>query len=491
MTKVLMISTDREVFKEGSAVRERLVALGDLVDQLDVIVFSLKKNNFKQFKVSAKVTVYPTNNLSRLTYISSAFWLGKKIGRPTLITCQDPFETGLAGWLLAQWFRTGLELQIHTDFLAPAFRRESGLNRLRHNLGRLLLSEASHTRVVSERIKNSLINNKIVLAKPVLVLPIFTEATKFSQPIKIDLHQQYSQFKQIILVASRLTREKQIDLAIKALAVALKTNPDLGLVIAGTGPLEGELKALARQLGVESKVIFAGWIADLTDLYRTADLFLLTSAYEGYGLTLLEASFAGLPIVATDVGVASEVGAAIVKPEPAALAAAMIKELNSREIKAPTNLPMVSKSEYLAAISHAWHDDVSFNRGGKVKRFFKYLIAGGSAAVLDLFLLHVFTDWVGIWYLYSAIWAFLVALVVSFILQKFWVFRDHSLKTVHIQAVMHSGLGIFNTLANTVLMYLLVDGAGIHYLIAQVIGGAIIAVFNFFIYRGVIFKNGR
>lgn len=121
-------------------------------------------------------------------------------------------------------------------------------------------------------------------------------------------------------------------------------------------------------------------------------------------------------------------------------------------------------------------------------RIVKYLIAGGTAAIIDLFFLHVFTDWLGVWYLYSAVIAFLLALGVSFGLQKFWVFNNHSLDKVHHQAIMHSILGLFNTGANAVLMFLLVSGIGIHYLIAQIIGGGVIAVFNFVIYRQVIFK---
>ena len=58
----------------------------------------------------------------------------------------------------------------------------------------------------------------------------------------------------------------------------------------------------------------------------------------------------------------------------------------------------------------------------------KYLIAGGIATVVDLGLLYFFTDKLNIWDLYSAIISFVLALGVSFIFQKFWVFRDYSLE---------------------------------------------------------------
>lgn len=124
-----------------------------------------------------------------------------------------------------------------------------------------------------------------------------------------------------------------------------------------------------------------------------------------------------------------------------------------------------------------------------IKHITKYLIAGGVAAGVDLFLLHVFTDWLGVWYLYSATVAFLLALGISFTLQKFWVFNNRSCAQIKKQAVMHFSLGIINTAVNAAIMFILVSALGVHYLLAQVLGGGFIAVISFFIYRQVIFKN--
>jgi putative flippase GtrA len=124
-----------------------------------------------------------------------------------------------------------------------------------------------------------------------------------------------------------------------------------------------------------------------------------------------------------------------------------------------------------------------------VKHIAKYLIAGGTAAGVDLIMLHVFTDWLGIWYLYSATLAFFLALGISFTLQKFWVFKNRSCEKIKRQAIMHFSLGAISTGVNAGLMYLLVSGLNLHYLLAQIIGGALIAVVNFFIYREIIFKS--
>ncbi len=126
---------------------------------------------------------------------------------------------------------------------------------------------------------------------------------------------------------------------------------------------------------------------------------------------------------------------------------------------------------------------------GGVKLFVKYVIAGGTAAVTDLVLLYVFTDILHLWYLFSAIIAFIIAFFVSFYLQKFWTFRDNSRDRIYAQASLYFLAGLMNLAINTGGMYLLVDKLGVIYLGAQIIMGALIAATSFLIYKFIIFKK--
>jgi 1,2-diacylglycerol 3-alpha-glucosyltransferase len=94
------------------------------------------------------------------------------------------------------------------------------------------------------------------------------------------------------------------------------------LIIVGSGPRLASLRALATKLGISGSVAFESWVDQPTiaSYYKTADLFLNTSLFEGYGMTLVEARAAGCPIVSTDVGVARECGARIVSWDPADIA---------------------------------------------------------------------------------------------------------------------------------------------------------------------------
>jgi len=294
--KVLMISTDKKIFDRNSAVNRRMVEYGGLVDELHIVVFAEK--GFSEMKISDNVVVYTTDSRNRWFYIFDAIRTGKKIGKVDLITTQDPFETGIVGRCLARGVR--LQVQIHTDFLSPYFVRGNMLNRVRVIISKFVLPKADSIRVVSERIKNSLIGSGIVKDwTKITVLPIFVDVKKHDSDF--NLHKKYPQFDFIVLMASRLSEEKNISLALTAFGDVKEKYPKTGLVIIGEGEMRDIL--IKQAVSLHGNVIFEPWSDDLASYYKSADLFLNTSNYEGYGLTLVESAASGCPIVSTDVGV--------------------------------------------------------------------------------------------------------------------------------------------------------------------------------------------
>lgn len=98
----------------------------------------------------------------------------------------------------------------------------------------------------------------------------------------------------LLLALGRLHKVKAHDIALEALAQI----PGAYLWIAGTGPLEAELRALAQTLGVADRVRFLGWREDAGALYTAADLCLFPSRYEPLGNVVIQAWAHGLPVVA-------------------------------------------------------------------------------------------------------------------------------------------------------------------------------------------------
>ncbi|WP_428375539.1 glycosyltransferase [Lichenicoccus sp.] len=101
----------------------------------------------------------------------------------------------------------------------------------------------------------------------------------------------------LVLALGRLHRNKAFDVLIRALAGV----PDAVLVIAGEGPERGALEALARQIGVASRLRMPGWSDDPRALLAGADLLVCPSRHEPLGNVVIEAFSARLPVVAASV----------------------------------------------------------------------------------------------------------------------------------------------------------------------------------------------
>lgn len=321
--KVISLSSDRKLFEEGSGVRQRTFEYGNLADELHVVVFNVsKRDGFvtteageDYFKISDNVFVYPTNSKSRWFYVFDALRIAKEIiknrwqndTKNCIITSQDPFESGWIAGRIKKKFKLRLLVQIHTDFFSPFFRRESVINLVRFWLAKSVVADADSIRVVSRRIKQALHKLWNVPRERIFVLPIYVDAEKIRQtPVNIDLHQKYPQFDFICLMASRWTKEKNIPLAIKAFKKVLKEYPGAGLVIVGKGPEEKKILRKIRWSGMTKNIVTEGWSDDLISYYKSTDLFLLTSNYEGYGMSVVEAMAAGCPVIMTGVGLAGD-----------------------------------------------------------------------------------------------------------------------------------------------------------------------------------------
>ncbi len=106
----------------------------------------------------------------------------------------------------------------------------------------------------------------------------------------------------------RLHPDKDQATLLKGFALALAQLPaESRLAILGSGRLEQDLKELARELGIADKVLFLGQVPDARRYFRAFDVFALSSDHEPFGMVLLEAMAAGVPLLATACGGAKEV----------------------------------------------------------------------------------------------------------------------------------------------------------------------------------------
>jgi glycogen(starch) synthase len=133
------------------------------------------------------------------------------------------------------------------------------------------------------------------------------------EPVVGDLSGLRARFaapdERLVLLVGRLVYEKGFHLALDALAPVIRRLGDVRFVVAGTGTAEAELKRQARRLGLASHGSFLGWVGDdmLHSLYRVADLCIVPSIYEPFGLVALEAMASGCLCVVADTGGLREV----------------------------------------------------------------------------------------------------------------------------------------------------------------------------------------
>jgi glycosyltransferase involved in cell wall biosynthesis len=134
----------------------------------------------------------------------------------------------------------------------------------------------------------------------------------------------------------RLHHDKDQATLLRGFKKALPSLPANSLlVIMGKGPLEKDLKQLALDLGIAQSVIFTGNVPDGKKYFKAFDVFALTSDHEPFGMVLLEAMAAGLPLICSNCGggaeVVRDIGMLFPLGDDDALAACIVNQYNERE----------------------------------------------------------------------------------------------------------------------------------------------------------------
>ena len=139
----------------------------------------------------------------------------------------------------------------------------------------------------------------------------------------------------VVLAICRLERQKGLDVAVRALATVRSRHPDVELVVLGDGPERAALASLARDCSVPVHLL--GRVADVAAWLRRAAVLVHPVRWEGFGLAVLEAMVAGVPVVASRVSSLPELvadgktGVLVPPDDPSALAAGVARVLESPE----------------------------------------------------------------------------------------------------------------------------------------------------------------
>ncbi|NMB93353.1 MAG: glycosyltransferase family 4 protein [Flexilinea flocculi] len=135
----------------------------------------------------------------------------------------------------------------------------------------------------------------------------------------------------------RLTRQKNQVFLLNAFKKLHNLYPNISLMIVGDGPEREELEKTVNRLQMRDSVVFTGEVEKIEDYLALADIFVLTSIYEGLPLSVLEAMASGLPIIASDVGgirdIVEENGMIVPVNDESALIHAMAEQINNSQMR--------------------------------------------------------------------------------------------------------------------------------------------------------------
>ncbi len=191
---------------------------------------------------------------------------------------------------------------------------------------------ASKTTAVSDRVRQRYVDNKIVPAHRIEVINHGVDVERFRPSAEQRTQTRKSlQWGEsfVWLAAGRLTIAKDYPNLLEAFHEVHREFPESRLAIAGDGPLQPSIEKLIARYKLELAVSLLGLRADVPELMNACDAFVMSSAWEGGPLVLLEAAACARPMVATTVGLASQIvipgksGFLVCPRNPAELADAM------------------------------------------------------------------------------------------------------------------------------------------------------------------------
>lgn len=305
---VISLSIGRNILDSQSRERMRMCGYAQHLDALHMIMLTRREHGFSAVQHEGKLHLYPTNSYSRILMLVDCYRIGRRLVKnypqeSIIVSAQDPFVLGLLAWLFSLRYQTKLHVQVHGDFFGSSYIRGNRLVKvIRIYVARFVMKRACGIRVVSERIKRSLVALGVD-GERITVLPIRPELERFlAVSHVVGDHDPF-----VFLAASRFSREKNIPLLVSAFAKIAERYPQVRLRIVGRGSEEERVRTLITSLGTADRVEIIPWTESIENEMQRADVFVTTSDHEAYGLTLIEAMAVGLPLITTDVGCVGEV----------------------------------------------------------------------------------------------------------------------------------------------------------------------------------------
>ncbi|AUG47896.1 hypothetical protein BVU17_10345 [Haloarcula taiwanensis] len=304
---VLSISLDESIALSESDAHQRQRRYAKYFDRYTVVAKTDSEHD-KQIRDGA-LRVIPTNSTTRYHFLIDAYRLGRTAAEewaPDCVTTQDPFSTGVVGLALARQFDASLRVQVHADFISnPKWRWQSAKNPFAEALGRIVLKHADAVRVGTKHERRK-VSSVVQDSTRVSVAPVrmdFDGVVGGSERSVTELRSAFGFGERpVIFFAGRFTDQKNLHKWLEVAAIVHEAaNRTPLFVMVGDGPQSENVRQQVTEFGIEDSFRFPGWVETerLAEYYDLADVFLITSDYEGTSRVVVEAGMNETPVVAT------------------------------------------------------------------------------------------------------------------------------------------------------------------------------------------------
>ncbi|MBU1671543.1 MAG: glycosyltransferase family 4 protein [Actinobacteria bacterium] len=252
---------------------------------------------------------------------------------------------GHAAASLKHAYRIPLVATIH----ATEYGRHQGhlpgpMNKLIHQIEWWLTFESVRTICCSQYMMEQITDIFWLPQDKVDVIPNGIDFESFKQDVKVDLYRKkyVPAGDKLVFFVGRLVYEKGVQTVIEAMPLIMNKVPNVTFVVSGSGPHMNQLRSMVSAFGLEDKVKFTGHIDTdaLCAFYRAADLTVVPSLYEPFGMVVLESMAMGTPTIVADTGGLSEIvvheetGLKFEPGDPESLAEAMLRVLQDSDLSA-------------------------------------------------------------------------------------------------------------------------------------------------------------
>lgn len=260
----------------------------DLVLKYNVIIVTTNKRN-PDFKCNVKVIEIPNLNSDK-TSIKKIRDLKKMYNITYSISGSITFN-----YLnIASKYKDKVLISVHNMLSFKIQEENENLEKRQKNI--ILANEfADKIICVSKEVADDQIINFKASKRKIQVIYNFVDLQQIKQEKFIPKNNS-----KIIVTVGRLEEQKNQKSLIKSFGEVLKIYPNVKLWILGRGSEEEKLKVLIKKLNLENNIFLLGFKRNIYKYLKQADIFVLTSKYEGFGNVLIEAMACGIPVISTD-----------------------------------------------------------------------------------------------------------------------------------------------------------------------------------------------